>query len=47
MTAPTRLRGSGLATTRDESGRLLRPNEYWIRPIPMPTAAAAKPQWKP
>ena len=47
-TAPgTGRRGSGLETMRDDAGRFLRPNEYWMRPMPMPTAAMPKPQWNP
>ena len=46
-TARYRRRGSGLETIRDDAGRFLRPNEYWVRPMPMPTAAMPKPQWKP
>ena len=42
-----RSRGSGFGTTDASAGRRLRPNEYWVRPIAMPTAASAKPQWKP
>ncbi len=44
---PRRLAGSGFATTRDDAGSCLRPNEYWMRPIAMPTAATPKPQWNP
>ena len=47
ITMPRRLPGSGFATTDASGGRLLRPNAYWVRPIAMPTAASAKPQWKP
>ena len=46
-TARYRRRGSGLETMRDEAGRFLRPNEYWVRPMPMPTAAAPKPTVEP
>ena len=51
-TAPTtyttrRSAGSGLATWWVSSGRFLRVRAYCVRPIAMPNAAAAKPQWKP
>src|SRR3954451_756072 len=39
--------GSGSTTSWVLSGRRLRPIEYWISPIAIPTAARAKPTWKP